>query len=140
MAGGPGAAVYNLLFDGAIEVPLYEYVCKSCGHRFERIQKFSDPPVADCPSCGGPVEKQISSPAIQFKGSGWYITDYARSGKGESKKDSSAPAGEGEKAADKPSDKPAGETKSSESKAESKSETKAGTKTDKPGSTSKPGS
>jgi putative FmdB family regulatory protein len=62
-------------------MPLYEYVCSSCGHRFERIQKFSDPPVTTCPDCGGPVEKQISSPAIQFKGSGWYVNDYAKAGK-----------------------------------------------------------
>jgi putative FmdB family regulatory protein len=61
-------------------MPLYEYLCTSCGSRFERIQKFSDPPVTECPSCGGRVEKQISSPAIQFKGAGWYVTDYAKSG------------------------------------------------------------
>lgn len=61
-------------------MPLYEYLCGSCGHRFERIQKFSDAPLSECPSCGGSVEKQLSSPAIQFKGSGWYITDYAKSG------------------------------------------------------------
>jgi putative FmdB family regulatory protein len=61
-------------------MPLYEYQCESCQHRFERIQKFSDPPVETCPSCGGPVRKLLSSPAIQFKGSGWYITDYARKG------------------------------------------------------------
>jgi putative FmdB family regulatory protein len=59
-------------------MPLYEYQCDSCGHRFERIQKFSDPPIEKCPVCGGPVRKLISSPAIQFKGSGWYVTDYAR--------------------------------------------------------------
>ena len=58
-------------------MPLYEYQCESCAIRFERIQKFSDPPVETCPSCGGPVKKLLSSPAIQFKGSGWYITDYA---------------------------------------------------------------
>jgi putative FmdB family regulatory protein len=63
-------------------MPLYEYLCGSCGHRFERIQKFSDAPLTECPSCGGPVEKLPSSPAIQFKGSGWYITDYAKSGAG----------------------------------------------------------
>ena len=66
-------------------MPLYEYQCESCAHRFERIQKFSDPPVETCPQCGGAVRKLLSSPAIQFKGSGWYITDYAKSGKGESK-------------------------------------------------------
>lgn len=60
-------------------MPLYEYECESCHHRFERIQKFSDPPIETCPVCGkGPVRKLISSPAIQFKGSGWYITDYAK--------------------------------------------------------------
>jgi putative FmdB family regulatory protein len=59
-------------------MPLYEYQCDACSHRFERIQKFSDPPAATCPSCGGTVRKLISSPAIQFKGTGWYITDYAK--------------------------------------------------------------
>src|SRR5947209_14141491 len=58
-------------------MPLYEYECKKCGHRFERIQKFSDPMVKKCPECGGPVEQMISAPAVQFKGSGWYVTDYA---------------------------------------------------------------
>lgn len=63
-------------------MPLYEYLCGTCGHRFERIQKFSDPLVTECPTCGGKVEKQVSSPAIQFKGKGWYVTDYAKSGSG----------------------------------------------------------
>ena len=61
-------------------MPIYEYQCDACGHRFERIQKFSDPPVEVCPSCGGTVKKLPSSPAIQFKGSGFYITDYASKG------------------------------------------------------------
>ncbi len=59
-------------------MPLYEYQCEACEHRFERIQKYSDPPIDTCPSCGGRVKKLFSSPAIQFKGSGWYITDYSR--------------------------------------------------------------
>jgi putative FmdB family regulatory protein len=61
-------------------MPLYEYQCESCNNRFEKIQKsFSEPPVETCPKCGkGPVRKLISSPAIQFKGTGWYITDYAK--------------------------------------------------------------
>jgi len=59
-------------------MPLYEYQCKKCGHRFEKIQKFSDKPVKKCPQCGGPVEQTISAPAVQFKGSGWYVTDYAK--------------------------------------------------------------
>jgi putative FmdB family regulatory protein len=64
-------------------MPLYEYRCDSCEHQFEVIQRFSDDPIAICPSCGGgPVAKLLSSPAIQFKGSGWYITDYARKGQG----------------------------------------------------------
>ena len=61
-------------------MPLYEYECDACGRRFERIQKFSDPPATVCPNCGGAVRKLPSSPAIQFKGSGFYITDYAKSG------------------------------------------------------------
>jgi len=60
-------------------MPLYEYECEHCGHRFEVIQKFSDAPIAVCPKCaGGPVQKLLSSPAIQFKGSGFYLTDYGR--------------------------------------------------------------
>ncbi|HEY7006918.1 MAG TPA: zinc ribbon domain-containing protein [Sphingomicrobium sp.] len=66
-------------------MPLYEYECDACHHRFERIQKFSDPLVDVCPNCGkGPVKKLLSSPAIQFKGSGWYVTDYARKSSKES--------------------------------------------------------
>jgi putative FmdB family regulatory protein len=59
-------------------MPLYEYQCESCAHRFERIQKYSDPLIETCPVCGGRVKKLLSSPAIQFKGSGWYVTDYAK--------------------------------------------------------------
>jgi putative FmdB family regulatory protein len=58
-------------------VPLYEYECKKCKHRFEKIRKFSDPPLKKCPECGGPIEQMISAPAVQFKGTGWYVTDYA---------------------------------------------------------------
>ena len=61
-------------------MPLYEYQCTECGERFEVIQKFSDEPLKTCRKCKGEVERLISSPAIQFKGSGWYITDYARKG------------------------------------------------------------
>jgi putative FmdB family regulatory protein len=62
-------------------VPLYEYECDACGRRFEVIQKFSDAPVEVCKECGkGPVRRLPSSPAIQFKGSGWYVTDYAKKG------------------------------------------------------------
>ena len=60
------------------DMPLYEYECDTCHHRFEVIQKFSDALVSECPKCKGPVHKLFSSPAIQFKGTGWYITDYAK--------------------------------------------------------------
>ena len=63
-------------------MPLYEYKCEACGNRFEKIQKYSDPPADACPACGGKVEKLLSSPAIQFKGTGWYITDYAKKSSG----------------------------------------------------------
>jgi len=68
-------------------MPLYEYKCDACGHRVEIIQKFSDGAPAACPKCGkGPVQRLQSSPAFQFKGSGWYVTDYAGKGKSESEK------------------------------------------------------
>jgi putative FmdB family regulatory protein len=73
-------------------VPLYEYQCARCG-RFEVIRKFSDSPLLTCPTCGGEIQKLFSAPAIQFKGTGWYITDYAR--KSDSGKDTSGKAGEG---------------------------------------------
>lgn len=65
-------------------MPLYEYQCKKCKHKFEKIQKFSDRPIKKCPQCGSPVEKVQHAPNVQFKGSGWYVTDYG--GKSESSK------------------------------------------------------
>jgi putative FmdB family regulatory protein len=63
-------------------MPLYEYECDACGQRFEVIQKFSDAPAETCRVCGkGPVRRLFSSPAIQFKGTGWYVTDYSQKGK-----------------------------------------------------------
>lgn len=59
-------------------MPLYEYQCKKCKHRFEKIQKFSDKMLTKCPECGGSIEQMISAPAVQFKGSGWYVTDYPK--------------------------------------------------------------
>jgi putative FmdB family regulatory protein len=99
-------------------VPLYEYECKKCHHRFERIQKtFSDPAPA-CPKCQGEVEQLLHAPAVQFKGSGWYVTDYARgSSAGTAPKDGDRSGG------DKPSGDKSGSDKS-ESKTESKSEAK----------------
>ena len=78
-------------------MPLYEYECDTCGHRFEVIHKFSDPPITVCPKCQSAVRKLFSSPAIQFKGTGWYITDYARKnnpGAGSNSNDSGSDKGE----------------------------------------------
>ena len=73
---------YILRFPGGllagVTMPLYEYACDSCGETIEALQRFSDPPLETCGSCGGSLEKLISAPSIQFKGSGWYVTDYAR--------------------------------------------------------------
>jgi putative FmdB family regulatory protein len=77
------------------DMPLYEYQCVKCATRSEVLQKFSDPPLTVCPECGGELKKLISSPAIQFKGSGFYITDYARnssSGNGSKSEPAAAPA------------------------------------------------
>jgi putative FmdB family regulatory protein len=110
-------------------MPLYEYECER-GHRFERIVKFSDPPIEICPECGAAVHKLMSSPAIQFKGTGWYITDYARKG-GESKdsKDTkstkSSEAGESKESKDSKDSKESKTEKAptSESSTETKSKT-----------------
>src|SRR5579863_5582815 len=68
-------------------MPLYEYKCKKCGHQFEKIQKYSDRMVRKCPDCGGVVEQMISAPAVQFKGTGWYVTDYPKKSGGQSSSD-----------------------------------------------------
>jgi putative FmdB family regulatory protein len=77
-------------------MPLYEYECGACGHRFELIQRFADPPAERCASCGnGPVHKLLSAPAIHFKGTGWYVTDYAnKKSDGSAKTDPGAPKSE----------------------------------------------
>jgi putative FmdB family regulatory protein len=96
-------------------VPIYEYECRKCGHRFEVIQKISDPPVKKCEKCKkGKPEKLISSPAIQFKGTGWYVTDYAKSGQEAAKAEKAEKSAESTK------------SKSSE-KSSSKKKDKAGT-------------
>ena len=61
-------------------MPIYEYRCQDCNHEFERMQKFSDPPIGACPTCSGSVQKLISRSAFHLKGSGWYVTDYGRNG------------------------------------------------------------
>jgi putative FmdB family regulatory protein len=100
-------------------LPIYEYKCEGCGETFELIQKFSDEPLTVHEKCGGAVHRLLSAPALQFKGTGWYVTDYAKSNsgaasKGESKSDSG--------------DKPAADgAAKSESKTETKTETKTAT-------------
>jgi putative FmdB family regulatory protein len=109
-------------------MPLYEYECKKCHHRFERIQKFSDPYVKKCPDCGGPVEMVVSAPAVQFKGSGWYVTDYAKkssatspsNGESGSKQDSGS-KGESDSKADSKTDSESKGEPESKSKKEEKS-------------------
>jgi putative FmdB family regulatory protein len=93
-------------------VPLYEYQCKKDG-RFELIRRFSDPPLKKCPTCGGPIEKLVAAPAIQFKGSGWYVTDYAKKSGGDAKNGDS-----------KASDSKASDSKSSDSKSSDSSASK----------------
>ena len=104
-------------------MPLYEYECKKCGHRFEKIQKFSDKMVKKCPECGGVVEQMISAPAVQFKGSGWYVTDYAK--KSTSPGSSGGDSGSKDKTDDKPKSDSSKDssTKESSSKAGSSKET-----------------
>jgi putative FmdB family regulatory protein len=84
-------------------MPLYEYRCDSCGATFEVIQKFSDPTVDTCRKCGGTVQRMASAPAIQFKGTGWYVTDYARKGSGGSDSErKSSSSTNGSSSSDKP--------------------------------------
>lgn len=102
-------------------MPLYEYECDACHRRFEKIQKFSDPPADVCAHCGkGPVRKLLSSPAIQFKGSGFYITDYAKKSTSEAGSKSSSSSGESSASEAKPS---SSDSKSSESKSTDSSKT-----------------
>ena len=100
-------------------MPLYEYQCEKCGHRFEKIQKFSDKMVKKCPDCGGRVEQMISAPAVQFKGSGWYVTDYANK--------SHAPSSDGGKDSKK-DDKSKRDDSSRESSAKVSSSTESASK------------
>ena len=82
-------------------MPLYEYECDACEHRFEVIRRFSDPPVETCPKCGSTVRKLIASPAFQFKGTGWYVTDYAKKKESGDKEKGSSEGAAGDKSAEK---------------------------------------
>src|SRR3954468_7727450 len=114
-------------------MPLYEYECDACGHKFEKIQKFSDPIESKCPKCGGPVHKLMSSPAIQFKGSGFYITDYAKKDHVDAAKADSGDAGRSAAADKGATEKSAADKSEKPSKSES---TSSSTKSEKPASSS----
>lgn len=101
-------------------MPIYEYECIPNKHRFEVIQKFNDPPVTHCTVCGEPVQKLLSSPAIQFKGSGWYITDYARKGQSGDTSEKSATTKPAEPTASSASEKTESAASDRSSKTESK--------------------
>lgn len=91
-------------------MPLYEYRCTSCGHRFEKIQSFSAEPETVCPKCGGTLQRPLTAPALQFKGAGWYVNDYASKGAGSTSTDKPADSASSES---KPATeaKPAAESK-----------------------------
>src|SRR5580693_1130633 len=114
-------------------MPIYEYRCSKCGKTFEKIQKFVDPPVEVHEDCGGPVERLISTSALQFKGSGFYITDYKGAYKSsESKSEHSGHDGGGESKSDSKNEgKSEGKSESkSEGKSESKSESRSESKSE----------
>ncbi len=73
-------------------MPIYEYKCLKCNHEFEAVQKFSEAPVQQCSVCGGPVKKLISRSSFHLKGSGWYLTDYAKKNTPADSKSSSEPS------------------------------------------------
>jgi putative FmdB family regulatory protein len=104
-------------------MPVYEYECLKCGAHFDEIQKFSDKPVKTHSGCGGRVKRVLSAPAFQFKGTGWYVTDYARKHGGgdgkdgkDSKKDGSEAKAESKSAGEKADKKEAASAKKGESK------------------------
>jgi putative FmdB family regulatory protein len=114
---------------GGLTLPLYEYLCPKDG-TFEKIAKFSDPPLTACPTCGGPIEKLLSAPAIQFKGTGWYITDYARkSGGGDYAKDKAKEKPAAKESKDSPA--PSSSSSSTDTSTSTSSSTSSSTSTDK---------
>ncbi|HVR30440.1 MAG TPA: FmdB family zinc ribbon protein [Thermoanaerobaculia bacterium] len=105
-------------------MPIYDYLCEQCAETTEAIQRMGDPPLVVCPKCGGPLRKKISAPAFQFKGSGWYVTDYARKGESAARSsDSSESGGDDSSAGSAKKIEPKPETKP-EPKPEPKPETK----------------
>jgi len=103
-------------------MPIYEYECTECNRRIERLQRLDDPGPEECEHCGGAMRRAVSAPAFQFKGSGWYVTDYAdrKSSDGDSSSDSS-----GDKASSEGGDKGGGETPAASTPAKKESNAKA---------------
>lgn len=91
-------------------MPLYEYRCTGCGEQLEVLQHIGDPPVTVCARCGGTMEKVLSAPALQFRGSGWYVTDYAHKGNGNGTSARSGGAAKPEKPADEAKASPKSES------------------------------
>jgi putative FmdB family regulatory protein len=118
-------------------MPLYEYECEA-GHHFEKILKFSDPPIETCPTCGKPVRKLVSSPAFHLKGTGWYITDYAKKDKDTTEKKDTKEARDTKEAKDSGESKGSAEKESKDSKDTSTKETPAAKTTDTSSSTTTP--
>ena len=117
-------------------MPLYEYQCQSCGQLLEVIQKFSDAPLTECSECQGKLERLLSAPAIQFKGSGWYVTDYARNSNAGTKdadgeKGGKAESKESKESKDSPSSKESKDSKDSKVSESSKGSTETTTKKSK---------
>jgi putative FmdB family regulatory protein len=107
--------LYSLCDERSLALPLYEYRCVKCGHRFEKIESLSASDSKKCPKCGAKAERQLSAPAIQFKGSGWYVTDYAGK-KGEASSGEKSADGDSAKTTEKSGDaKSADSSKPSES-------------------------
>ena len=113
-------------------MPLYEYQCPTCG-RFELVQKFSDAPLTVCPTCQAPVEKLLSAPAFHLKGTGWYVTDYAKKSGGESKKSDES----GKKADDSKKSGDEGKSADSGKKSESSDSAKSSSASDSSSTSSK---
>lgn len=101
-------------------MPLYEYKCKKCGHRFEKIESMNASTTKKCPKCGSTAERMLAAPAIQFKGTGWYVTDYA--GKSSAKSSGEASEGSSAEGGKKSDDSKSSESKSSETKSSSGNE------------------
>ena len=113
-------------------MPLYEYECDQCGHRFEVIRRFSDPPLAACPKCGGLVHKMQSAPAFHLKGTGWYATDYAKKDESTAKVEDATKDVPGEQAGEKAGEKPGEKKDAATEKTDAAGKADAGGKTEKP--------